>query len=292
MMENVFFQGACTALVTPFLGNSVNYPMMLRLLQRQLDAHIPAVVIAGTTGEAPTLTDHEKLELIRRCKEFVGDRCKILAGTGSNSTAHTVDLSMAAEEAGADGLLVVSPYYNKPTAEGLFAHYLSVAHAVKIPIILYNVPGRTGSDIPVGVYRRLSRIANIVGVKEASSDISKVSRILAACGPRFAVWTGNDALTVPAIALGASGVISVTANLFPERVQAMAAAALDGDLDTAAALSLSLTPLNDLLFRETNPIPVKAALELLGFDCGQCRLPLTGPAEETLAGLKAALPEL
>lgn len=205
---------------------------------------------------------------------------------------HTVDLSMAAEEAGADGLLVVSPYYNKPTAEGLFAHYLSVAHAVKIPIILYNVPGRTGSDIPVGVYRRLSRIANIVGVKEASSDISKVSRILAACGPRFAVWTGNDALAVPAIALGASGVISVTANLFPERVQAMAAAALDGDLDTAAALSLSLTPLNGLLFRETNPIPVKAALELLGYDCGQCRLPLTGPTEETLAGLKAALPEL
>ena len=274
-MKQPLFSGACTALVTPFLSNQVNYPMLEQLLRRQMESGIHAVVLCGTTGEAPTLTDAEKIEIFRRGKSFVEDGCTIIAGTGSNCTAHAVDLSSAAEEAGADALLVVSPYYNKATSEGLYAHYEAIARAVHIPIILYNVPSRTGVDMPVEVYRRLSRIPNIVGVKEASTDITKITKILAACGPRFSVWSGNDDLTLPVIALGGKGVISVTANVAPVQVQALASAALDGDLDTASSLQLRLQPLNELMFCAVNPIPVKAAMRLIGYDCGFCRLPLT-----------------
>ena len=274
-MKQTLFSGTCTALVTPFLSNQVNYPMLEQLLRRQMESGIHAVVLCGTTGEAPTLTDAEKIEIFRRGKSFVEDGCTIIAGTGSNCTAHAVDLSTAAEEAGADALLVVSPYYNKATSEGLYAHYDAIARAVHIPIILYNVPSRTGVDIPVDVYRRLSRIPNIAGVKEASTDITKITKILAACGPRFSVWSGNDDLTLPVIALGGKGVISVTANVAPVQVQALASAALDGDLDTASSLQLRLQPLNELMFCAVNPIPVKAAMRLIGYDCGFCRLPLT-----------------
>lgn len=274
-MKQTLFSGTCTALVTPFLSNQVNYPMLEQLLRRQMESGIHAVVLCGTTGEAPTLTDAEKIEIFRRGKSFVEDGCTIIAGTGSNCTAHAVDLSIAAEEAGADALLVVSPYYNKATSEGLYAHYEAIAQAVHIPIILYNVPSRTGVDMPVEVYRRLSRIPNIVGVKEASTDITKITKILAACGPRFSVWSGNDDLTLPVIALGGKGVISVTANVAPVQVQALASAALDGDLDTASSLQLRLQPLNELMFCAVNPIPVKAAMRLIGYDCGFCRLPLT-----------------
>ena len=274
-MKEFLFTGTATALVTPFLDGAVNYPLFEQLLRRQMDAGIEAVVIAGTTGESPTLSDDEKLELFSRAKEYVGDACKIIAGTGSNSTVHTIELSMAAEKCGVDALLVVTPYYNKPTPEGLFAHYASVAHSVSIPVILYNVPGRTGVDIPVEIYRRLSRIPNIIGTKEASPDVAKVTKILRTCGPDFAVWTGNDELTTPVMALGGKGVISVLSNVLPVKTQAMAKAALDGDFDTAASLQLSLQPLVELLFSEPNPIPVKAAMHLLGYDCGCCRLPLT-----------------
>lgn len=279
-MKHDLFTGTCTALVTPFIGGQVNYPMMEQLLRRQLEAHIPAVVIAGTTGESPTLSDREKLTLFARCKEFVGDRMKILCGTGSNDTVHAMELSQAAEEAGADGLLVVSPYYNKATADGLFSHYLTIAHAVSIPLILYNVPSRTGVDMPVSVYRRLSRVPNIVGVKEASTDITKVLRTILACGKDFSVWSGNDELAAAAIALGAKGLISVVSNVAPEQTLAMTKAALDGDFDTAAALQGKLLPLIDLLFCEVNPIPAKAAMKLLGYDCGSCRLPLCDMTEE------------
>ncbi len=274
-MTNPFFCGVCTALVTPFLENKVNYPMMEQLLKHQINAGIPAVVVSGTTGEAPTLTDDEKIELFRKCKQWAGDRCKIIAGTGSNSTAHAVELSIQAEQVGADALLVVSPYYNKATDDGLFAHYLSIAHAVSIPIILYNVPSRTGVDIPVSVYQRLSRVPNIIGVKEASTDINKLIDIRNACGKDFYVWTGNDNLTVPAIALGAQGVISVCSNVCPQEMVIMADSALDGDFDTACAITCQLQPLFKLIFCEVNPIPVKEAMKYVGFDCGNCRLPLT-----------------
>ena len=187
---------------------------------------------------------------------------------------------MAAEQRGVDGLLVVTPYYNKATPEGLFAHFASVAHSVSIPIILYNVPSRTGVDIPVEIYRRLSRIPNIVGTKEASTDVSKVTKLLRTCGPDFAVWTGNDDLITPVMALGGKGVISVLSNVLPVQTQAMAKAALDGDFDTASSLQMELQPLTELLFCEINPIPVKAAMKLMGYDCGGCRLPLTNLSEE------------
>ena len=273
-MKKPLFQGVCTALVTPFLDGAVNYPMMEQLLRRQLDAGVKAVVIAGTTGEAPTLTNEEKFELFRRSKSFVGDHCLILAGTGSNSTTITTELSLAAQDQGVDGLLVVSPYYNKATADGLFAHYLTVAHSVHIPVILYNVPTRTGVDIPLSVYRRLAQIPNIIGVKEASCDLTKVTKTCSTC-EEFYVWTGNDEYIVPAMSLGAQGVISVLSNILPVETQAMTSAMLSGDLDTATSLQQQLQPLIDLLFCEANPIPVKAAMKYLGYDCGGCRLPLT-----------------
>ena len=288
-MKKPVFTGACTALVTPFSNGKVDYSMLRKLLHRQMAAGIHAVVLCGTTGEAPTLTDEEKLTIFQQAKEFTGDDCTIIAGTGSNSTQHALTLSRAAEEVGADALLVVSPYYNKATAEGLLAHYTAVAGAVHIPVIAYNVPGRTGVDIPVEVYAQLAEIPNIAGVKEASSDITKINRIRSACPGDFSVWSGNDSMIVPVMALGGQGVISVLSNLLPVETQAMAQAALDGDFDTAAALQIQLTPLIDLLFSEPNPIPVKAAMELLGLDCGSCRMPLTPFSSGNLKKLKQVL---
>lgn len=288
-MKKPLFTGVCTALVTPFLGNAVNYPLLELLLGRQIAAGIEAVVLCGTTGESPTLSDCEKLEIFRRCARYAGGRCKILAGTGSNDTQHAVALSAAAEAAGADALLVVSPYYNKATADGLLTHYSAIAGAVHIPVIVYNVPSRTGVDIPVSVYRELSKIPNIAGVKEASTDMGKISKIRAICPDSFALWSGNDDLTAPILALGGQGVISVLSNVLPEQTQALARAALDGDFDTAADLQLRLLPLTEALFREVNPIPVKAAMKLVGYDCGTCRLPLTPASSETVAKLKEIL---
>lgn len=288
-MKKVLFSGACTALVTPFIGGQVNYPMMERLLQRQIDSGVTAIVLGGTTGESPTLSDREKLELYRRGKAFAGDRAMIICGTGSNDTKHAVELSIAAQEAGADALLVVTPYYNKANPEGLYAHYLAIAHSVHLPVILYNVPGRTGVDVPVSVYKRLSRVPNIAGVKEASTDIVKIARIRNACGGDLPIWSGNDDEAVAAMALGAQGVISVLSNVMPVETAAMASAALAGDFDTASALQCSMLPLIDALFSEVNPIPVKAAMEMIGFDCGPCRLPLAAIAKENREKLEALL---
>ena len=288
-MKNPLFAGVCTALVTPFLENKVNYPMLDMLLRRQIDAGVTSVVVAGTTGEAPTLSDDEKRELIQRAKSYAGDACNIIAGTGSNSTEHAVELSRDAENAGADALLVVSPYYHKATADGLVAHYSAIAHSISIPVILYNVPSRTGVDMPVSVYRRLSAISNIVGVKEAATDITKIARIRKECPSDFFVWSGNDELIVPAMALGAQGVVSVLSNFCPVETRVMAEAALDGDFDTAATLQVELLPLIDLLFCEVNPIPIKEAMALIGYDCGGCRLPLTGLTKENHKKLKEYL---
>ena len=288
-MNKPFFTGACTALVTPFLNGKVNYPMLEQLLKRQMEAGIRAVVICGTTGESPTLCDAEKLEMFRRAKRYVGDNCLIIAGTGSNCTEHAAALSKAAEDMGADALLVVSPYYNKATEEGLVAHYSAIAGAVHIPVIAYNVPSRTGVDIPVSVYQCLSLIPNMAGVKEASTSISKIAKILAGCPKDFVVWSGNDDQAAAVMALGGQGVISVLSNVMPVETQAMAQAALDGDFDTAADLQLRMIPLIELLFSEVNPIPVKAAMKLIGYDCGECRLPLTPMSRENHEKLKKLL---
>lgn len=290
-MREPLFTGVCTALVTPFLDGKVNYPMMEQLLRRQMDAGIRSVVICGTTGEASTLSENERLELFYRAKTYAGKDCMIIAGTGNNCTSRAIELSVAAEKAGVDALLIVSPYYNKATSEGLVAHYMTIAHTVSLPIIAYNVPGRTGVDIPVSVCKRIAPIDNVVGIKEASNDICKVTRLCKEC-PNFTVWTGNDDLIVPAISLGAKGVVSVVSNLLPVRTQAMTNAALAGDFATAAALQQSLQSLIELLFCEPNPIPIKAAMKYMGYDCGSPRLPLTELSKENKERLKAALDAL
>lgn len=274
-MKTEIFQGVSTALVTPFLNGKVNYPMLQQLLKRQMDAGIGSVVLCGTTGESATLSDEEKLELFRCAKSYAKDQLQIIAGTGSNSTEHAVWLSKEAEKCGVDGLLVVSPYYNKATQDGLLAHYIAVAHAVNLPVILYNVPSRTGVDIPVSVYKKLSRIPNIAGVKEASTSIVKIAQIIAACGADLPVYAGNDDMIAPVISLGGKGVISVLSNVAPVETRMLTQAALDGDFDTAGAMQCGMLELIELLFCEVNPIPVKAAMKLIGFDCGGCRLPLT-----------------
>lgn len=280
-MKNCLFNGVCTALVTPFINNKINYPLLQRLLTRQIDAGIKAVVLSGTTGESSTLTDDEKISLIKAGKEYSKDNCMIIAGTGSNSTQHAIELSVKAQESGADALLLVSPYYNKATSDGLWAHYLSIARCVSIPIILYNVPSRTGVDIPVSVYSKLSAISNIAGVKEASKDITKITKIKNACHKNFAIWSGNDDMTVPVLSLGGNGVISVLSNIYPFEMRAITDAALDGDYIAAAEMQRKLQSLSDLMFSEVNPIPVKEAMRQIGYDCGPCRLPLCNPTQNT-----------
>ncbi len=286
-MKKPIFTGVCTALVTPFLNNEINYPMAEQLLRRQIDAGVEAVVLSGTTGESATLSDNEKITLFRRCKDFAGNSCTIIAGTGSNATAHTIELSRAAESSGVDALLVVSPYYNKATPGGLLSHYTAVAASVSIPIIVYNVPSRTGVDIPVSVYKQLSAIPNIIGVKEASADITKILKIRTECPDDFYIWSGNDDQIVPVISLGGKGVISVLSNVCPEKAIVMTNAALNGDFHTAATLQCRLLELTKLLFCEVNPIPVKTALACIGYDCGGCRLPLTAIEEKNLRNIQA-----
>lgn len=288
-MSEALFTGVCTALVTPFVNGSINYPMLQQLIQRQIDAGIEAIVVSGTTGESAALTDAEKITLFRRAKEYAGNQCLILAGTGSNSTVHAIALSKAAEEMGADGLLCVSPYYNKATPDGLYLHYRAIAESVRIPVVLYNVPLRTGMDISVSSCRQLAQIPNIVGIKEASSDITKTARILHDCPEDFSVWSGNDSMTVPSISLGCKGVISVLSNLYPTKMQMMAKAAISGDYATASALQQEVMPLIDLLFAEVNPVPIKAAMKCIGLDCGSCRLPLSDASEKLKAQLSDAL---
>lgn len=288
-MSNHLFSGVCTALVTPFINDEVNYPLLKMLLARQINAGIETIVLCGTTGESATLTDEEKIKIIRTSKEYVKDDCMIIAGTGSNSTIHAIELSICAQEAGADALLIVSPYYNKATPDGLYAHYLAIASSVSIPIILYNVPSRTGVDIPVSVYTKLSTTLNIAGVKEAGTDITKITKIRNACGNKFAIWSGNDDMTVPIISLGGIGVISVLSNIYPLEMRAMCNAALDGDFDTAAEIQQKLQPFSDLMFSEVNPIPVKEAMRQIGFDCGPCRLPLCDATEQTKERIKEVL---
>ena len=288
-MKKPLFTGVCTALVTPFLDGKINYSMLEKLLKRQMNAGIKAIVIAGTTGESPTLSDEEKITLFQKSKEYVGDQCLIIAGTGSNNTEHSIHLSIGAQEAGADALLVVSPYYNKATPDGIIMHYRSICESVSIPVIVYNVPGRTGLDIPIGVYKALSAIPNIAGVKEANPDITKIARIRNTCGKDFPIWSGNDDQIVPVTALGGQGVISVLSNVLPKETVMLCDAAECGDFQTAADLQCRCLPLIDALFSEVNPIPVKAAMKEIGYDCGGCRLPLCDISKENLTKLRASM---
>lgn len=288
-MDQFLFTGACTALVTPFINGQINYPLLEILLRRQIAAGIEAIVIAGTTGESPTLSDEEKINLYRFSKKIVGESCLIIAGTGSNNTSHAIKLSQYAEQAGADALLVVSPYYNKATEDGIICHYLSIAQAVQLPLIIYNVPSRTGYDIPVDAYACLAQVPNIVGVKEASNDITKIIKTRHACPKDFGIWVGNDELIIPGIALGCQGAISVASNLFPDRIQSITQKALNGDMQSSCTEFYSLQSVLSALAADVNPVPVKAAMRIIGYDCGDCRLPLTALAEEKYMQLSAAI---
>lgn len=287
-MTKPMFTGLCTALVTPFLEESVNYPMLEVLIQRQIDAGADAVVLAGTTGESPTLTVEEKLEIFRVGVKTAAGRCRIIAGTGSNCTASAVDLSRRAAQIGVDGLLVVTPYYNKTTQSGLVKHYRAVCEAAQIPVIAYNVPSRTGMGIDVATCRELAKLPNLAGIKEASGALSNAARIL----EYMPVWSGNDDQTVAMMALGGSGVISVASNVVPEAMNAMVRAARMGNYPLAAALQRRLLPLMDLLFCQINPIPVKEAMAVIGYDCGPCRMPLDGLTVENREKLCTCLDEL
>lgn len=273
-MKKILFEGLCTALVTPFYEGKVNFPMVDLLIRRQCEAGVKAIVLAGTTGESPTLSVEEKLELFRRGVRAAQGECKIIAGTGSNATEHAVELSRMAQRCGVDGLLVVTPYYNKCTQAGLVKHYKTIAEAVSVPVIAYNVPSRTGVDISVESCEQLSKIPNLAGIKEASGDISKILKIIAACGSRLPVYSGNDDQTVATMALGGKGVISVSSNVMPLEMNAMVTAAHNGEFDLAALMQRKLLPLTELMFCQVNPIPVKAAMKYAGYDVGTCRLPL------------------
>jgi len=289
-LKTPLFTGSSVAIVTPMHADgSVHYAKLTELIELQIAAGTAAITICGTTGESATLTDHERIAVISHCVRTVNGRIPVIAGTGSNQTAHTLRLSQEAKKAGADGLLLVTPYYNKCSATGLIRHYLSVADSVELPIIVYNVPSRTGVSMNAEIYRQLSRHPLINGVKEASGSTDLVLRTLDACGDELNIWSGNDGQIVPIMALGGKGVISVLANLCPEVTAELTAACLRGDYETAASMQKHYMALIDALFCEVNPIPVKTAMNLMGLGVGPLRMPLCQLDDEKKEQLMSAL---
>ena len=289
-MKTPLFTGSSVAIVTPMHADgSVHYAKLTELMELQIAAGTAAITVCGTTGESATLTDHERIAVISNCVRTVNGRIPVIAGTGSNQTAHTLRLSQEAQKAGADGLLLVTPYYNKCSAAGLIRHYLSVADSVELPIIVYNVPSRTGVSMNAEIYRQLSRHPRINGVKEASGSTDLVLRTLDACGDELNIWSGNDGQIVPIMALGGKGVISVLANLCPEVTAELTAACLRGDYETAASMQKRYMALIDALFCEINPIPVKTAMNLMGLGVGPLRMPLCELDDEKKEQLISAL---
>ncbi|MEA4815177.1 MAG: 4-hydroxy-tetrahydrodipicolinate synthase [Oscillospiraceae bacterium] len=288
-MSYPIFTGAATALVTPFTDEGVDYPALERLIEFQIENACDALVVCGTTGEAATMTYEERVSVIAFTVKRVRSRIPVIAGTGANSTANAIRLSLDAENCGADALLVVTPFYNKATQKGLIRHFTAIADAVKTPIILYNVPSRTGVDISSDTYAALTKHMRITGVKEASGDIRLAAEIMRRCGELFTVWSGNDADTLPIMALGGAGIISVAANIVPYEMHRLSKACLRGDLAEARMLNARLLPLMDALSSEVNPIPVKTAMNLLGMDAGRLRLPLCEMEKENFEKLRTAL---
>jgi 4-hydroxy-tetrahydrodipicolinate synthase len=285
------FQGSMTALVTPFRAGEIDETALARLVDMQLEGGSDALVPCGTTGAAATLTHDEHIRVVREVVKRVARRVPVIAGTGSNSTAEAVRLTRAAEDAGADGALLISPYYNRPTQDGIYHHYVAVAEATKLPLIVYNIPGRTASHITPETLGRLSRIPNVVGVKEASGSLAQVLEVIEAAGPDFAVYAGDDVLTLPIMAAGGRGCISVAANVVPREMQALCAALLADDLVRARTLMHRLLPLVRALGLEVNPIPVKTALALMGRCAEEFRLPLTCMTAANRARLETVLRE-
>ncbi len=284
------FRGAFVAIVTPFTDGRVDEQALVDLIEFHIANGTHGIVPCGTTGESATMSHDEHHRVVELTVKTVNGRVPVLAGSGSNSTSEAIDLTRHASQAGADGALMVSPYYNKPSQEGLYQHYKTVAEAVDIPIILYNVPSRTSSNILPATVARLAGVDNIVGIKEASGDLNQISEVIRLCPDDFAVMSGDDFTSMPTVLLGATGVISVTSNVAPKDMAQMMDAALAGDLATARNLHYKLFPLMQAMFYDTNPVPAKKSLELMGkIKSGTPRLPLCPMNDETLVRLKAAL---
>lgn len=284
------FKGCATALITPFTAaGDIDYPALDNLVEYQLDNGIDALVITGTTGEASTLTDPEHIAVIARAVKQVRGRVPVIAGTGSNHTEHGVNLSRAAQDAGADALLLVTPYYNKTTQAGLIAHYTATAQAVDIPIILYSVPGRTGMGITPDTMAALSQVKGIVGLKDATGDLGYAVKVRQLCGDRIALYSGNDDVAVPLMSVGGLGVISVLSNIMPRATRDMTAAFLAGDVQKAGRDQVALKGIIDALFMETNPIPVKYAAARMGLCEGYLRMPLVTASEAVQNKMDALL---
>lgn len=288
MAKTLPFTGSGVAIVTPFDGDKTNYDALGELIEWNISGGTDAIIICGTTGEASTMPDSEHLAAIGYTVKKVAGRIPVIAGTGSNETRHAVELSKKAEELGVDGLLQVTPYYNKTTQKGLIAHFGAIADAVNIPIILYNVPSRTGVNISIPVLKELAKRDNIVAIKEASGNISYTAQVAAEV-PELYIYSGNDDMIVPVMSLGGKGVISVLANVMPKETHEMCQAYFDGDCKRATKMQLDLLDLVNALFIEVNPIPVKTALNLMGMNAGNLRLPLVDMADNTLAKLKAVM---
>ncbi len=289
-LKPTVFTGAATAIITPFKNGTMDFDAMGRHIESQISGGIDALVIAGTTGEASTLSHEEHCEVLRYAAEKVAGRVPIIAGTGSNDTAHGIELSRYACDVGYDALLIVTPYYNKATPKGLIRNFLATADATNKPIILYNVPSRTGMNISLPVYREVAKHERIVAVKEASGNLSAIAEILAECGDALDVYSGNDDQIVPIMSLGGKGVISVVSNLLPKETHDLTAACLSGDFKTGADMQLKYLKLINALFCEVNPVPVKTAANLMGLCGDEIRLPLcemeTANREKLIAILK------
>ncbi|MCL1986266.1 MAG: 4-hydroxy-tetrahydrodipicolinate synthase [Betaproteobacteria bacterium] len=284
------FTGAYTALVTPFKDGAPDEARYRRFIEWQIEQGINGLVPCGTTGESATLSHEEHERVIRICVEQAKGRVPVLAGAGSNNTPEAVRLTRFAKEAGADGALLITPYYNKPTQEGLYRHFAAIADAVDFPLIPYNVPGRTGCNLLPATLGRLAReYPNIAGVKEATGDLTQVSEVREQCGAQFCLLSGDDFTVLPILAVGGCGVISVTSNIAPAKMSKLCSSFVQGDLESARALHFELAPLNRAMFLETNPIPVKTALHLMGFAELEFRLPLCPLGEGNMVKLKEAL---
>ena len=286
------FEGLFTALVTPFRDGAVDESALRGLVEKQVAAGVDGVVPCGSTGESATLSHAEHFRVVELTVEAAGGRVQVLAGTGSNNTRESIELTRHAREAGADGALLISPYYNKPTQEGLVAHFAAIAREADLPMVVYNIPGRTASNMLPTTLARLAEIDQVVGVKEACGDIAQISEVVALCPPDFSVLSGDDALILPVICVGGQGAISTTSNLAPAEILALVRAARAGDLTTARRLHARLLPLFEVLFCETNPIPVKAAVAALGLIDAEIRLPLTPLTEPNRERLQVVLKEL
>ena len=291
-MKTPIFTGACVAIVTPYHENGIDFDKLGELIELQIAGGTSAITICGTTGEASTQTIEEHKAAIEYCVKKVNHRVKVIAGTGSNCTMTALDLSLYAESCGVDGLLIVTPYYNKATQAGLIKHYTYIADRVHTPIIMYNVPSRTGTAFTAETYYELSKHPMINGIKEASGNFSLVTHTLALCGDNINIWSGNDDQTLPMLALGAKGLISVTSNLLPAPMAELTHSYFRGEAEQAKELQMAYLPLMKALFAQVNPIPIKAAMNLMGMNVGPLRRPMSPMEEANVERLKKAMKDL